>query len=318
MIEKKRRNVVEEYLRYSDIDACDRLAMAIENMLSTDPAVRPLDDRKRCGGLLEFSAEESREFIVVGDLHGNNRNLKAILRHEQNIYKIKRNQAVLVILGDAVHFETADRLSEMGSSIAVVDIIVRLINEYPCNVFYLLGNHETFSGRLSKNGVRQGILFRDALRKAKGWRYVELMQEFFDALPVFVKHNGFLAVHAGPARGGCRREEIINVRNRENLLCQLIWNRLKGTRAFSGGQEYSPADLDRLRTKLKCAPDVPIIVGHNPMWSTGRKDSVWIDPLNVKNHVILSSSSGRNCPYISIENFKRLQVKHTMEPPKGS
>ena len=302
--------MVEEYLEYPAISTYDKLDMAIDNILSIDPAIRPLDDNKRYGGLLEFSKEDNREFILVGDLHGNTKNLKAILQDEQNLYKLKRNEAILVILGDAIHFDTIGKLSDMESSIAMLDIIIRLLNEYPDNVFYLLGNHETFSERLSKNGVRQGTLFRNTLYKRRGRRYVELMQEFFDALPVFVKHEHFLAVHAGPARGGISRENIINIRSKPDLLKQLTWNRLNETRSYPSKKEYSPYDLDRMRMMLRCPPDIPVIVGHNPMWKIDDKDSIWTNLFNTENHVILYSDHNEICTYVSIDSSKRFQVKH--------
>ncbi len=300
----------EEYLRYADISTFDKLDLAIDNMLSIDPAIRPLDDNEQHGGLLEFLDDDDREFLIVGDLHGNNKNLKAILQEEQNLYKLQRDEAVLIILGDALHIETVGKLYDMESSIATLDIIIRLINEYPDNVFYILGNHDTYSPRLSKSGIQQGVLFQKALWKKRGRKYVELLQEFFDSLPVFVKHKNFLAVHAGPARGGISRENIINIRNSPDLLWQLTWNRLNETRSYPSKKEYSPYDLDRMRMMLDCPPGITVVVGHNPMWKISNEDSIWVDLLNTKDHAILYSNHEKKCTYISFNDSNKYQIKH--------
>ena len=300
----------KEYLRYSDISTYDKLDMAVDNLLSINPAIRPLDNNNKSGGLLEFSEEDYREFILVGDLHGNTKNLRGILQDEQNLYKLKRDEAVLIILGDAFHRETIGKLHEVESSIAMLDIIVRLINEYPANVYYILGNHDTFSERLSKNGIQQGVLFRNSLYRKRGHEYMDLMQEFFDSLPVFVKHKNFLAVHAGPARGGITRENIINIRSHPNLLWQLTWNRLNETRSYPSKKEYGPYDLDRMRMMLQCDPNIPVIVGHNPMWKISDEDSIWINLLNTTDHVILYSNHEKICTYVSFNNSNEFCVKH--------
>jgi len=300
----------EEYIRYAGFSHLEKLDMVIDNMLSIDPAIRPLDNDEQYGGLIEFPPNDTREFIIVGDLHGNNKNLKAILQHEQNLYKLKDNKAVMIILGDCLHIETVGKLYEMDSSIAIMDIIIRLLNEYPDNVFYVLGNHDTYSERLSKSGIQQGVLFHKALAKKRGRKYVELLQEFFDSLPVVVLHKNFIAMHAGPARGGISRENIINIRSNPDLLWQVTWNRLNETRSYPSKKEYSPYDLERQRMLLNCPPDIPIVVGHNPMWKISNEDSIWIDIVNSKDHVILYSNHETVCTYITFNKTKKYKVKH--------
>ena len=53
---------------------------AIHNVLSIDPALRPRASDGAPGGLVEFPRTEKREFIIIGDLHANVRNLQAILK----------------------------------------------------------------------------------------------------------------------------------------------------------------------------------------------------------------------------------------------
>ncbi len=209
------------------------------------------------GGLIEYPKTEKREFIIIGDLHANITNLQAILKDSGNLSKVKKDEAVLLFLGDAVHNDKSGFTFAMDSSIEIMDIILGLIIEYPGNIVYLLGNHDSFAPELSKLGIQQGLLYREALEKARGRPYVAAMQEFFDSLPLFVIHRHFLAVHAGPARGGLTRTELVNVRHFENYVWQLTWNRVNETRSTPSMKEYGPDDLDQQRRLLGCPKNLP-------------------------------------------------------------
>ena len=283
---------------------------AVQNVLSIDPSLRPRTSDGLPGGLVEFPRTEKREFIIIGDLHANIRNLRAILDDSGNRQKLKQDKAVLLFLGDAVHNDRSGFTYAMDSSIEIMDIILGIINEYPANVLYLLGNHDSFAPELSKLGIQQGLLYREALLKARGKQYVALMQEFFDALPLFIIHPKFLAVHAGPARGGMTRTELINVRHFENYLWQLTWNRVNETRSTPSMKEYGPDDLDEARRLLGCPKNIPIFVGHNPMWKWGEQDSIWIDALGCHDHVILYATLETKCPYVSIHGSRPYTVKY--------
>ena len=122
-----------------------------------------------------------------------------------------------------------------------MDIVIHLINDYPDNVFYLLGNHDTFSPRLGKSGIKQGLLHYQELKKQRGEEYVNVMQRFLNILPLAVLHKHFIAFHAGPARGGITRDQLINIRSSvsADLLRQITWNRLNETRSYPSKKEYS-------------------------------------------------------------------------------
>ncbi len=136
------------------------------------------------------------------------------------------------------------------------------------------------------------------------------MQEFFDALPLFVMHRHFLAVHAGPPRSGVTRTELINIRHFPNLVWQLTWNRLNETRSTPSMKEYGPDDLDAMRRLLGCPEDIPVFVGHNPMWKWGEDDSIWVDALGTRNHVILYDTLDTKAPYLSVKGSFRYTVKY--------
>jgi hypothetical protein len=287
-----------------------QLKEAVHNVLSFDKAVRPPASDGRPGGLIEFPKTEKREFIIIGDLHANIRNLQAILKDSGNLEKVRKDKAVLLFLGDAVHNDKSGFTYAMDSSIEIMDIILGLINDHPRNVVYLLGNHDSFAPELSKLGIQQGLLYREALLKARGKAWVAAMQDFFDALPLFVIHRHFLAVHAGPARGGITRNELVNVRHFENYLWQLTWNRLNETRSTPSMKEYGPDDLEETRRLLGCPRNIPVFVGHNPMWKWGDEDSIWIDALGCHDHVILYATLDRKCPYVSVQGSSAYSVKY--------
>ncbi len=291
-------------------DSTGPLREAVRHLRELDPAIRPRSSDGEPGGLIEFPRTEKREFIVIGDLHGQVRNLRAILKDSDNMEKLRANKAVLLFLGDAVHNDRSGFAFEMDSSIEIMDIIIGLINEFPHNVVYLLGNHDSFAPELSKMGIQQGLLYRDTLLKARGREYVKLMQEFFDALPLFVIHRAFLAVHAGPVRGGITRTELVNVRHFENYMWQLTWNRVNETRSTPSMKEYGPEDLDETRRLLGCPLEIPIFVGHNPMWNWGEHDSIWIDALGCHDHVILYATLETKCPYLSVRTSFAYTVKY--------
>ena len=296
--------------RQRSTDHSRTLKEAIRKVLSFDAALRPRASDGRPGSLIEFPKTEKREFIVIGDLHANIRNLNAILEDAGNLEKVRQNKAVLLFLGDAVHNDKTGFTYAMDSSIEIMDIIVGLIDQFPNNVVYLLGNHDSFAPELSKLGIQQGLIYHAALLQARGKQYVSLMQELYDALPLFVIHRSFLAVHAGPVRGGITRNELVNARHFENIMWQMTWNRLNETRSTPSMKEYGPEDLDETRRMLGCARDVPIFVGHNPMWKWGEEDSIWIDALGCHDHVILYATLDTKCPYLSVHGASGYKVKY--------
>ena len=104
--------------------------------------------------------------------------------------------------------------------------------------------------------------------------------------------------------------ELVNIRHFTNLVWQLTWNRLNETRSTPSMKEYGPEDLDATRTLLGCPAETPVFVGHNPMWKWGEDDSVWIDALGTRHHVILYDTLETKCPYISVKGSFTYLVKY--------
>jgi predicted phosphodiesterase len=297
-------------IQYSKLKPIEKLKLAIDLVRKMDQKIRPKASDGKLGGLVEFPDTEEREFIVIGDMHAAKRNLRQILLDSGNLGKLRDNKLVIVFLGDLVHDDRTGHMTEMDTSIEILDIVFHLIERYPGNIVYILGNHDTFSENLSKLGIQQGVEFRRAIVARHGEKYADVLQEFFDSLPLFVKHKNFLATHAGPPRGGITREELININHFTNLKWQLIWNRLNETRSTPSMKEYGNEDIVEMRRLLGCPEDIPVVVGHNPMWKWGGDDSIWINPAGTKNHVIVYSNLPKKCPYLSFNDSMKYEVKY--------
>lgn len=268
---------------------------------------RPKDKNGQPGSLLDFSNVKKKP-IIVGDLHGSYNNLKNIVIHEDNLELLKKDKAMLIIIGDALHNDQTGYMMEMESSLKTIEYIFELIMEFKENVIYIKGNHDTFDDRLRKSGIAQGLEFKKYLLKQRSEEYALEMDNFFDALPYFIIGDGYVITHAAPIKGGITREDLINVKYDSYYYMQLLWNRIHEFRGNPNAKEYDGNDIKATLRKLKLPEDTPFIVGHNPMWQTGDRSGVWKDVLGIKNHYIIYTNIATNGPYITF-NDNKLVVK---------
>ncbi len=260
------------------------------------------DDDGGPGGLIELPPNVRP--IVIGDLHANLENLRAIIDHDHNRADFEAGNASLIFIGDAVHDDRTGYMREMAGSVAIFDYIIRLIAEHPRNVYYIRGNHDTFDPRLRKSGIAQGIEFRDALVAVHGEEFAAAVGRFFESLPVFVIGEGFVVAHAGPPRGGLVREELINIKRYPEKYHQLMWNRVNEYHGNPSPKEYGERDLRLVLDLLNLPPETHFIVGHNPLWNDGNTTGLWLNVIGIKNHHIIVSSSGSRAPYFTLEAGK--------------
>ena len=176
-------------------------------------------------------------------------------------------------------------MENMDSSILIMDLIFTLIKAFPANVFYLRGNHDSFSPELSKNGVPQGLLMKRALAEKRGPAYVEEMQNFYDLLPYMIVSTSFIGIHAGPPRKDTTRKDIININSDPDLARELTQNRIKRPYYPAG---YGKSEIKALRKMFGAPKSTPVIVGHTPLDPFG---SIWQNVGSIKNHHIISSSN---------------------------
>ncbi|OHD82826.1 MAG: hypothetical protein A3J97_08865 [Spirochaetes bacterium RIFOXYC1_FULL_54_7] len=262
------------------------------------------DDEGAPGGLIELP--KAVRPIIIGDLHANLENLKSIIDHENNRVDLESGRAVLLFIGDSVHDDRTGHMREMAGSIAILDYILHLIVDYPRNIYYIRGNHDTFDPLLRKSGIAQGVEFRRAMVAACGEDFTAAVGRFFESLPVFIIANDFVMTHAGPPRGGLVREEIINIKRYPEKYHQLMWNRVNEYHGNPSPKEYGERDVRLVLDLLDVARDVQFIVGHNPLWNDGGKTGVWMNVIGIAGHHILYSGSGSRAPYFTRENGQLL------------
>ncbi|HNM64395.1 MAG TPA: metallophosphoesterase, partial [Accumulibacter sp.] len=194
--------------------------------------------------------------------------------------------AALVILGDAVHCELDGQLAEMESSMVLMDLILRLKLCFPSQVFYLRGNHDSFSEDLAKDGIPQGLLWAKELSLKRGPSYLKAMQEFYDLLPYVVVSPDFIACHAAPPTSKVTRQMLIEIHQNPSLISELTSNRLRRPNRPLG---YSGRNVAKFRHSLHLDPATPLIVGHTPI---DNEATVWLNVDGIENHHVLFSA----CP----------------------
>lgn len=252
------------------------------NHLLRDAAYRPKDGDGNAGGLLELP--ERLTPVVVGDLHATVDNLLKILSENRLLERLDRGDACLLLLGDAVHPEAEAQVHEMDSSVLIMDLVFKLMLQFPAQMFFLLGNHDSFATEVMKYGVPQGLLWRKRLHELRGLEYVEQMELFYRSSPLVAVAKSFVACHAGPPRAKTPRETLVDVRRHPGLVHELTWTRAR-TLAQPAG--YSQADVNRFRKSLGVGKNTPLIVGHYPV-SAGQ--TVWLNARRIQNHHVVFSA----------------------------
>ncbi len=291
----------------AELDGPEALELITEvNGILAEQPYRVLDKNKQPGGLLELNDAPSP--VIVGDLHGQVDNLLKILTENCLVQTLQNNRAVLCILGDAVHSEDLGEMENMDSSILIMDLIFTLIKCFPANVFYLRGNHDSFSPELSKNGVPQGILMKKALKDKRGAAYVKQMQKFYDLLPYMIVTTSFIGIHAGPPRPETTRKQIINLSSKPDLARELTQNRIKRPYYPAG---YGKTEIKALRKTFGMTKSTPVIVGHTPLDPFG---TIWQNVGSIKNHHIVSSSNASGPGIFIRVKGKMIPLTYPFEP----
>ncbi len=242
---------------------------------------QPRDSRGLPGGLVELP-DDIRP-IILGDLHAQVDNLVHVLSEGRFLDALAEGSAALILLGDVVHPEEGD-LSDMGPSLLITDMVVRLMLAFPGRIIHLRGNHETFSADIQKDGVAQGRLWKARVSQERGPEVVRQLRRFYDLLPYVVTGKGFVACHAGPPTGTVTREKLINTHEHKRLVHQLTWGRVRSPRRAAG---YTKRDVRALQKALGQAKPGVMIVSHNPGSS---HDTVRLDYGGIKRHHLVYSA----------------------------
>ncbi len=261
---------------------------AVNELLEKEPC-RPRDTRGRPGGVV--SLPNKMIPIIVGDIHAQVDNLLTLLSQNEFLEAMGDGKAALVFLGDAVHSEVDGQMEDMDSSILMMDLILRLKLWFPQQVFYIRGNHDSFSPDIGKDGIPQGLLWEMALRRSRSEEYKKAMERFYELLPYVAVSDDYVACHAAPPKGNVGMDLLVNIDKYPGLVDELINNRLQRPNRPAG---YTGGDVKRFRKALDLADDTEFFVGHTPMT---RDDTLWLKIGGIENHHVIFSG---NTPWIGV------------------
>jgi len=259
-----------------------QLIEAVNDVLKRE-VYRATDDRGLPGGLLVLP--KALTPILVADMHAQIDNLLTVLSQNAFLDALDEGTAALVILGDAVHSEVDGQLREMDSSMLLMDLIFKLKLCFPAQVFYVRGNHDSFSEDMSKDGIPQGLLWAKELSERRGAAYLKAMGEFYRLLPYVVASRDFVACHAAAPTTRVSKEMLVNIHRHPSLILELINNRLRRPNRPQG---YGRSDVKHFRRALQLDKGTPFIVGHTPM---DRQDTLWLNVDGIANHHVLFSAN---------------------------
>lgn len=261
---------------------------AVNNILGAE-AYRPLDDRNKPGGVVALPQDLTP--IIVGDLHAQVNNLLSLLSQNGFQEALEAGNAALILLGDAVHSEVDGQLDDMDSSLLMMDLILSLKLRFPRQVFYIRGNHDSFSDTVFKSGVAQCLMWETVLRNRRGESYLEEMNHFYEQLPYLVLTGDYVACHAAPVKTRFDLDMLVNIHRHPGLVQELTRNRLR-RRDFPAG--YAKGDVKQFRDTLGLPEDAPFFVSHSPL---NRQDAMWLEAGGIRNHHIVFSA---NIPWIGV------------------
>jgi hypothetical protein len=261
---------------------------AVNEVLEKE-SYRPLDERGKPGGIVELPRELTP--IIIGDLHAQVDNLLTLLSHNGFMQALEDGMAALVMLGDAVHSEVDGQLEEMDSSLQITDLILRLKLRYPAQVFYIRGNHDSFSSDIFKAGVAQSLMWERAVKNRGGDDYLNAMNQFYDSLPYLIISSDFVACHAAPIKTRFNRNMLINIYKYPQLVRELTRNRLR-RRNFPAG--YARGDVKHFLNTLNLSQGAQFLVSHSPL---NREDPLWREAGGIENHHIVFSA---NIPWVGV------------------
>jgi hypothetical protein len=281
------------------------LIEAFIGQVESDPR-QMLDSSGRCGGVVGVPPNVTPFF--VGDLHARIDNLLVVLTRNGFLEGLEVGSAALIILGDAVHPDADGLEGSMETSMLLMDLIFRLKLAFPDRVFYLRGNHDSFSEDISKNGVPQGLLWEEALRDVRGPKYLQAMSRVYEILPYVALSPGFIACHAGPPTSKVSRDTLINIRDFPKVEREITHVRLRRANSPAG---YGAGDVKRLRRRLELDPKAPFIVGHTPL---SPDDTLWLDAGGIPNHHVLFGAHPDLVGVIALQGKRLLPLRYPSEP----
>ncbi len=260
----------------------------VNSILKKEP-MRPRDESGAPGGVVKLPKKMIP--IIIGDLHAQVDNLLTLLTQNKFLEMLGDGKAAMVFLGDAVHSEMDGQMAEMDSSLLIMDIILRLKLWFPQQVFYVRGNHDSFSEEMAKCGVPQGLLWAKALLDVRGKAYKKAMDKFYELLPYVALSKNYVACHAAPPKAKVDMDMLVNINKYPGLIEEIINNRLCQPNRLAG---YTKGDVKRFRKALKLRETAEMFVGHTPLT---RHDTLWLNVGGIEHHDVVFSG---NIPWVGV------------------
>lgn len=292
-------------LRPFDDDEALDVIRKVNGILATETRREP-DDEGAPGGIIRFS--EDMTVVLLGDIHARADNLLRVITEGGLLASLERGEASLVLLGDLIHSQEAGELEDMESSLFTLDLYSMLKLRFPENIYYVHGNHESFSPDVGKSGVLQGVLFRKHLEKRRGRPYVTEIETLFSRLAFVVQGNDFAACHGAPVRSKVNRSTLVNIRRYPGIQYEIVWNRLRQGNRPAG---YGKGSVKRFRRTLDLTKHAPLIVAHTPLSSEG---SLWLNVGDITGHHIVYSANTRRVGAMVMRNRKAIPLEFVPEP----
>jgi len=190
----------------------------------------------------------------------------------------------------------------------IMDIIFKLKLRFPKNVFYLLGNHDSFSEEIGKKGVPQGLLWEKQLKKSRGKDYKKEMQRFYDNIPILAYSKHFICCHAGPPTSAVNQHALVNFKKYPKLIKDLISRRIQTSNRMSG---YNKGDIKKLRNCLHVGENTPFIVGHTPM---DDEETLWQNVGGISNHTVVYGGNPEKIGVMVQIGKKMYPLTYPVEP----
>jgi len=290
--------------QFDDEEALD-IARSV-NAILAEEAYRDLDDEGAPGGIIQFP--DDMTVVIMGDVHARADNLLRIIAEGGLLAAMEREEASLVFLGDMVHSQEIGELENMDSSVFILDLFFMLKRRFPRNVFYIHGNHESFSPDVGKGGVPQGLMLRKHLKKQRGKAYVAEIEKLFDGLAFIVQGNEFAGCHGAPVRSKVNRDTLVNIRRYPGLQYELVWNRLRRGNRPAG---YAKGSVKRFRQTLDLPKHSPLIVAHTPLSPDG---TLWLDIGDITGHHVVYSAHTHRVAAMVMSDGQMTPVQFIPEP----
>ncbi|MEO9877571.1 MAG: metallophosphoesterase [Anderseniella sp.] len=276
------------------------------NAIIASEAYRTLDDDGEPGGIIQFPGDMT--VVILGDVHARADNVLRVLTEGGMLTALENEEACLVFLGDVVHSQESDELEDMRSSVFILDLFCMLKRRFPKNIFYVHGNHESFSADVGKRGVLQGLLFQRYLKKLRGKAYVAEVEKLFDGLAFVVQGSDFAACHGAPVRSRVNLNVLVNIRRYPGIQSELVWNRLRQGNRPSG---YSKGSVKRFRKTLNLPKHAPLIVGHTPL---SDEETLWLNVGGIEGHHIVYSAHTHRMATIVMSGGYAIPLEYVPEP----